>query len=217
MDYSNNMYASFIRNRPRIIPNTTALAAAWDDLTANQGGYGDAATQAYLSRAGSFDPTTAINTYARGAWDQASTGMRDELRKLKGSAVGSGRLNTGFFDEDQGEVYKNTVADFNNRIAQTAVTGAGMQLQNNAGLANFASDRTNMFADLLASRREQVENDARAAAAAKKKKKKRYWWSFRKSDWWSWWVLSRWSYWRCCRIQVWWRYRLWYSELVKHA
>lgn len=168
---ADNYYSTLLRNRPKIGGNAAALTGAWDDLTSSQGAYGDTATQAYLGRALAFDPTQAINTYAQGAWNQASANMNDTLTKLRGSAVGAGRLDTGFFDEDQGQVYRDTVNHFTDAVTQQAVNAAQMQLQNNNSLGSFAQDRTNMYADMLASRREQQINDERAAAAAKKKKK----------------------------------------------
>lgn len=166
-----NYYSTLLRTRPQLGNNSTTLTNAWDDLTASQGAYGDTATQAYLSHALAFDPTQAINTYAQGAWNQAAAGMNDTLTKLKGSAVGAGRLDTGFFDEDQGQVYRDTVNHFSDALSQQALNAAQLQLQNNNTLENFGQERTNMYADMLASRREQQINDEREQAAAKKKKK----------------------------------------------
>src|SRR6476661_653418 len=95
-----------------------------------------------------FDPTDAIRTYAGAQWDQAQTGMKQELADLAGSAAGNGRLDTGFFNVDRGDVYRRTVADFNNRVASTAVEAAGMQQNNYRSLIGAGQDYSGTAADI---------------------------------------------------------------------
>lgn len=137
------------------------------------GAQGKTATENYLARALAFDPTQAINTYATGAWGAAKEGMDEELANIAGSAAG-GRINTGFFDIDRGNVYRKTLANFGNNIAQTAVQGAQLQLSNNNALGTFGQEQQNRYTDLLMSRRQEIENAAREEAARKRQKRGRF-------------------------------------------
>lgn len=133
-----------------------------------ESGYGDRASEDYLNQAEHFDPQGAVNQYAQGAWGSISEGLGSTLDRLRDNSVGAGRFDTGLFDKDQGEVVKAGVRDFNNQIAQTSVSAAGLQLQNQNGIADFANTRTGNALDLTASMRETQENDEREAAAQKR-------------------------------------------------
>lgn len=136
-----------------------------------QSQYGDQASNDYLSQAEHFDPTQAIDTYAKGAWGNISTGLDQTLDRLRGNSVGAGRFDTGLFDKDQGDVVKSALGTFSNDIAQQATNASAQQLQNQQGLANFGNARTEDALDLTSSMREQQENDDRAAAEQKRAKR----------------------------------------------
>ena len=103
-----------------------------------------------LSRAANFNATDAINNYARGAWGSISEALGEQLRSLSGSAVGAGRFDSGFYDEDQGVLVNNATRQFSNAVAQQSVAGAQMDAANNQflGQANL---------DLVAARRGEEE------------------------------------------------------------
>lgn len=74
----------------------------------------------------SFDPTNAINTWAKGAWGLTQQGLTEQLRELRADAGGRHRLNTGWFDEDQGRVVRDVTGNFTNQLATKAVDAAGI-------------------------------------------------------------------------------------------
>lgn len=148
--------------------NNAAMTAA--------GTAGSAAEGEGYARTSNFDPSAAIAKYATGAWDTVLndpvSGLKRSLSDLRGSAVGAGRLDTGFFDQDTGDVINNATRGFQNSLASTAVTGARMQQENNASLLGYGQNKTNQYLDLLTANREQQTQDAREKAERKRKKKR---------------------------------------------
>ncbi len=138
-------------------------------------GYGQQATSDYWNRISSFDPSQAVNKYAQGAWSQTVNGVNGfnaNLGKLRGNAVGGGRLDTGFHDEDSGELYRSTVGDFGDRLSMTALDASRMQMQNNQAIGQFGSEQTERGLDLGVARREELINNAREKAERKRKNKR---------------------------------------------
>lgn len=135
-------------------------------------GQGGAANSAYLDRSLKFNAGESINRYAQGAWNQAKVGFDKNLTALRGNQVAGGRLDTGFNDEDTGQLYRSTVGDFSDKVAQTAVQGAGLDLENNRGLAQFGDNQQQQYADMLMSRREEVTNNDREKGERKRKKRR---------------------------------------------
>lgn len=96
-----------------------------------------------------FDPDAAFRTSAEGAMGDFRREMSDQLRDLTGSAVGAGRLNTGFFDEDRGEVATRLGGQFQDRLAQGAMQTAGMRQQQLGQMGQMAGQRQNRYLELL--------------------------------------------------------------------
>lgn len=96
-----------------------------------------------------FDPSAAFNTFAAGATDQAGKSLALQLQKLAGSSVGAGRLDTGFYDQDQGDVVRQVYGDLNNTLASKALDVTGMEQQQDQYLANYGTERRNRYLDLL--------------------------------------------------------------------
>ena len=97
-----------------------SLSARYDAALRGEPLPGAGMEQEYDRRALAFDPQESLNRYATGAWDTIQHGvggMDDQLRDLRGSAVGSGRLDTGFFDEDQGAVINRGLQSFGSALA----------------------------------------------------------------------------------------------------
>lgn len=149
-----------------------SIAADQGRTAAAAGAMGGAATADYYNRISSFDPTQAINRYAQGAWSQLKTGFDKNLQSLKGQAVGGGRLDTGFYDEDVGELYRGTVQDFSDDLARQSVAATGMEMQNNRMIGEFGDTQTERNLDLGVARREELINDAREKAERKRKNKR---------------------------------------------
>jgi hypothetical protein len=156
-------------------PRRRTREQLWAEMDALEGGFntrGAAASSEGLSRAQSFDASKAVNQYAGGAWNSIAGQLRQQLRASGGAAVGAGRLNTGFYDEDQGEIINRATSDFQDRMAQTAVQAAGMQQQNDASILAYGERQQDRGAQLTQSRWELAENDAREAEERKRNRKR---------------------------------------------
>jgi len=97
-----------------------------------------------------FDPRAAYQDFATGAINRGKGVLDQSLQRLAGSAAGAGRLDTGFYDLDKGDVVRNVWGDVNNTLSSAALQTAGMeqgQLQYNQ---NTAADRVSRSYDLLA-------------------------------------------------------------------
>lgn len=147
-----------------------------NEAMSKAGFVGSEAEATGYGRTAAFDPNAAVARYAKGAWDTVMndpvSGLKRSLADLRGNAVGGGRLDTGFFDQDTGDVVTNATRGFQNSLAGTAVTAAGMQQNNNAALLGYGQNKTNQYLDLLTANREQQTQDAREKAARKRQKKR---------------------------------------------
>ena len=91
----------------------------------------------------------AFKDYAAGGLAGVKSQLGTELDSLAGKAAGSGRLNTGFYDLDQGDVVRNVYGDYDRGLQQAALQTTGMQQQNNQNLLNYTADKRNTYLDLL--------------------------------------------------------------------
>jgi hypothetical protein len=145
---------------------------AEDTAGATAASQGAEATGSYLDRAENFDASKALNTWAQGAYGNISTALTKRLQDLSGSAVGAGRLNTGFFDEDQGTVIRGAQQDFSNALAGQALGAAQLQSSSDRSLGEFGQGQQQTGLDVAASRREEMinaEREAQARARARKR------------------------------------------------
>lgn len=150
----------------------SAVQGAQDAQIDRERGYGNTASDAYLSRAMNFDASAALNKYASGAYNTISQGLKRTLSDLGGAAVGAGRFDSGFYDEDQGVVINNATQQLNDAIAGQSMNALSAQQRNDEGLGSFGQRATEDANDLLMSRSEQVQNDARDAAERARKRKR---------------------------------------------
>ena len=88
-----------------------------------------------------FDPTAAVNQYAQGAWGLTQSGLTDQLRALRQDAAGRHRINTGWFDEDQGRVVRDVTSNFTNQLATKAVDAAGLYVDAQGRAINAETQR----------------------------------------------------------------------------
>jgi hypothetical protein len=127
---------------------TLTNRALWDEsknLT-RQAGRQDMAYRQYEE----FDPTEAYRESAGGAWSMAKRDLADQLEELAGQGAAAGRLNTGFFDRDQGELIQRTTRDYQDRIAQGAMQAAGMEQGQRRDLLQHGQQQQQSYLDLLA-------------------------------------------------------------------
>lgn len=115
----------------------TALSKVNTDRVANYDG--GQQMQRYLQQSGgnapisvqaggsSFDPTEALNTYARGAASQAKYVLQDALEQTRNSAAAGGRIDSGLFDKDNGQVIQRVGNDLSDQISARALDAAGIK------------------------------------------------------------------------------------------
>lgn len=154
---------------PNSLQNTTARI---NTAAATAGANAQTAENAYLKGATSFNPTQAVRDYSTAAYDATSQNMRDELNKLAGDDVSQGRINTGFYDEDRGQVVNRNLADYNSKVANAAYSATGYQLANNNSLAANAEDENNTFLSTLRGNQQYMQDQAADAAERARKKKR---------------------------------------------
>lgn len=152
-----------------IFGNEPAQTQTERDYLTSTGSAGAAAGQAqsrYLTDSSSFDPRTAYQDYARGAYGDFQKNLGRSLRDLGGRSVGQGRFNSGFFDEDQGEVVRNLGSDFSNQLAQGALAASGQRLGQIGQEGQYALGQSGMYNDLLSGQldRETAKENAKRAA-----------------------------------------------------
>lgn len=93
------------------------------------GGYSPSAQMAFSSKdVSDFDPSAAGNKFAEGAYGDFKMKLGDELEHLD-NRTSLGRMKTGWFDRDRGRVVQNLGQNFNNALAQAALTFSGQRLQ----------------------------------------------------------------------------------------
>jgi hypothetical protein len=166
------------RRRQAVVPGANGsfdygsvggVQGAQDYMIDEERGYGSRGTRDYLSRAENFDASTALNKYAQGAWGSIQTALGDTLKAETGKSVGAGRFDSGFLDEDKGVVINRATQQFSNDLAQQSLGAASLDLRNTESLGQFGNERSGRATDLLLSRSEQVQNDARAEEERRRK------------------------------------------------
>ncbi len=110
---------------------------------------GGQAENEFFQRSLNFDAQAAAETSARGIAGSLSGQLGRNLELARGQAVGSGRLDTGFFDEDRGRIFEDFNERLTNAIAQQALQAQSLNLQNLGNIGNFGANVSNRFVNLL--------------------------------------------------------------------
>lgn len=113
----------------------TDVSSGLDSLAA--GAQGSKSALSGFSASG-FDAGAALKTYADGATSDFFKQQKISLDALRGSSVGAGRLDTGFFDKDQGDVIEELGRGYTSDIAKQAVAAAQITAS-----SHDAADATN--------------------------------------------------------------------------
>lgn len=153
---------------PNSPQNTTARINA---AASTAGQNANTAESTYLQQATQFNPTQAVKDYSTAAYDATSQNIRDQLNTLAGDDVNQGRINTGFYDEDRGQVVNRNLADYNSKVANAAYSATGYQLANQQGLASNAENQENTYMSTLRGNQQYQEEQAADAADRARKKK----------------------------------------------
>lgn len=141
-------YTSPYSRSPRRARTKQGYLDTADTMAGNAEAAGDTANDAFLTRATQFDPTAAYQRYARGAWGSISDALGDQLRNLRDQSVGAGRLDTGFYDEDTGKIYKTATDQLSRALASGALQATGQDLQNTSLLGQYAGSTLDRAGDL---------------------------------------------------------------------
>lgn len=149
-------------------------ASAEGQLTAagqRSGEIGERMTDEYTKRALDFDPNEAYDKYMSGATNQFGELLDTRLKTLAGRSVGAGRLDTGFFDLDQGDVVRSVAQDFSNTASNAALDVSGQVMSNNNSIGNYGLQREGMAMDVLSGNadREMMRENARREEKARKR------------------------------------------------
>lgn len=110
---------------------------------------GEQAQETYLDRAMEFDPTAALERYGQASTNEFSRALQREMENLRGSAVGAGRLDTGFQTQDEDRVVTDLGSRFQDDLARQSLGATGLELRNLEGMGSFGQQQGNTFLDLL--------------------------------------------------------------------
>lgn len=138
---------------------------------AGEGASSSAATSRYLTDSAAFDPGQAYKSWATGAFGDFQTGLTKNLRDLGGKAVGAGRFDSGFFDEDQGQLVRDMSSDFSNKLVQGSLTASGQRLSQLGQEGQFAEQQSQDYNELLAG---ELDRET-AKSNAKKQQRSDFW------------------------------------------
>lgn len=116
----------------------------------------------YLRRARSYDPQASFERSANAARVGYRKQLQRDLRDEEGAAVGAGRLDTGFYDEDRGEVIRRSDESFNRELAGMALNTEGLRLRNQEGLGQYGQFASNRYLDILTGGLDRAEAEAEA-------------------------------------------------------
>jgi hypothetical protein len=136
-----------------------------DTMAQEQATFSQGKEQAAYEAANAYNPEDAYAKYMEAARSGAADTLGTQLKALAGHATAAGRLNTGFYDLDQGDVARNVWADYGRTAASGALQVAGLQNQKNQQMLGYGQDTTNRYLDLLAAGydRKTAEQNAKRA------------------------------------------------------
>lgn len=123
----------------------------------------DVAEDFYLEQATSFDPREALGEYGEAAYGDFRRNLGRDVERLGGAAVGAGRLDTGFYDVDQGELVSDLASRYQQAISGQAMNAANLQQRNIEGVGRYGQGARNTYLDMLAGQmdRETAERNAK--------------------------------------------------------
>lgn len=132
--------------------------------------FGPQAEQEGYDRAKSYDPGEAFQRYTTGAISRSNQQLSDRLEELAFDSAGAGRLNTGLFDRDRGDVARRVFQSQNEDFSDRALAVSGMEQEQGQFLAGFGADANNRYLDVLYSNADQARADRQEAAQRKASK-----------------------------------------------
>lgn len=143
-------------------PTTASGGAAVRPVVAASGSPSSALAAFDPSQLTNFDPSAAGKEYADGAYGDFKNKVSDQLNELQNKSVAAGRLHSGLFDADSGNVITRLGSDYSNAIAQEAGVFSGQREAALQGGKNLAYQRASDI-----DRNTETAAEARAAESAK--------------------------------------------------
>jgi len=110
---------------------------------------GQEAENEFYQRSLRFDAREGAAETARGIGADMSIDLNRNLEIARGQAAGSGRLETGFFDQDRGRLFEDFNVRLANAIAQQSLQAESLNLRNQEGIGAFGTNISNRFVNLL--------------------------------------------------------------------
>lgn len=143
-------------------PGPSAASQAFTTQGRRVGGIAERADAQYEADNASFDPRAAFKEYATGANEDFRRTLGTELRGLRDSAA-PGRMDTGFYDVDRGEIGKDLASRFSADLNRRALDTAGMRQRQIEYTGNYGMSRGQDYQDMLAGTldRETAERNAK--------------------------------------------------------
>ena len=120
-----------------------------------------------FARASAFDPAAAFRDYTTAAKGEFDSDLATQLKTLAGQSVGSGHLDTGFYDMDKGALVKQLAAQYNDKISQAALEATGQGVTNNKNLLDAAEQNNADYLSLLGGTYDRAQNEWYNAQAHK--------------------------------------------------
>ncbi len=123
----------------------------------------DQAQDFYLEGATNFDPTEALGRYGDAAYRGFERNLGREMETLRGSAVGAGRLDTGFQTEDEDRVVTDLGERYHDSLARQSLGATSLELRNLEGVGAYGAGQQNSYLDLISGQldRETAEKNAK--------------------------------------------------------
>lgn len=156
---SNWLSRLFVGNRP----GPSAATPAYGAQMSRRGQIAGDVEDRFLADDAAFDPGDAFKEYSAGAMSDFRAQLADELRKNAYGAADSGRLDTGFYDEDRGKISTDLARQYTADINRQALNTAGMRQRQIEFRGNYGLESGRDFQDLVAGQldRETAERNAR--------------------------------------------------------
>lgn len=124
---------------------------------------GEEAESEFFRRSLGFDAQAAAEESARGIVGSLTPSLERNLEFARGQAVGSGRLDTGFFDIDRGRIFEDFNERVANAIAANALQAQNLNLANTQAIGSFGQNLNNRFVNLLGGSLDRATAEQNAA------------------------------------------------------
>ena len=125
--------------------------SAMDDLNRRGTDFQDE----YESWSRGYDPRDSEQTWAPALYSQFEEGMGIQLDQLAGDAVRGNRLDTGFYTEDQHQLYKYGLQDLNRTLAANRIQTEQLFMQHKTGQGAYGMENSGRYLDMLAGERDR--------------------------------------------------------------